>query len=101
MTDSSEKDKLILVSSYIITPLLPAILLVTNEQSTTPDYRRHVVQSFVLGVLAMGVKFLPIFNWVAALIIWGYSVVLGVRYAMGKKDEIPFLTNFGRQQGWF
>lgn len=96
-------DKLWAALAYVFTPLIPIILLLMEDKKNRPFIRAHNAQA-----LAWGVAFYIIVGVTSAfligLCIWplGFLVQLYWAYQayQGKMVEIPFLTNFVKQQGW-
>lgn len=104
MTEPRKKDRLVGLFSYIFIPIIPALILVLTEEWHDDEYKQNIVQAFVLGLLLMAVKFA---FWrlgyvgVLGLVVWIYSIVLGVMYFIGKPVSIPGITKLGKDQGWF
>ena len=102
--DVTSDDKLWAAIGYPI-PLLPIIVLLTEDGKNRPFLRYHAIQSLVFNVVI----------WVAITIISIVTLGIGAICApllwlavfwpaydsfQGNYTEIPALTNFMKGQGW-
>lgn len=94
-------DKLWAALGYIITPIIPIILLLLDDKKDRPYIKFHAVQSLVAGV-AMWIV-IPIIavptlgcGGLLGLIVfyWAYKAYQGEMFS------IPVLTDFIKNQGW-
>lgn len=92
----TDDDKLWALLSYILTPIVPIILLLMEDKKNRPFIKAHTAQALVWGVLevvlAVGVCITPLMFIVA--IYWG------IKAYQGEYVEIPVITNFVKNQGW-
>lgn len=98
-------DKLWALLAYILTPIVPIILLLMEDKKNRPFIRAHNAQALIWGIINIvvgsilsGVLFfcfgLP---W---LLIWGVGVYFGIKAYQGETVTIPVITDFVRNQGW-
>jgi uncharacterized membrane protein len=117
--DANDQDRLMALLAYLIGWIVSLIILVSNDMKMRPFQRFHavnalafdiawyviwvilciactVVSAVTLGVggLASCLLVIPLIAWIA-LKIW-----YGVLAYQGNYFEIPYLTNFCRQQHW-
>lgn len=99
----TDDDKLWGLLSYLLSPLVPLIMLLMEDKKNRPFIKYHAVQALILGVVA------SILTAALAAIIVGcvigfayaaYAIYLAVKAYQGEMVEIPFLTNFCKTQGW-
>lgn len=92
----SSDAKLWSLLSYLFCPLIGIIVLVTEDKKNDPFMRFHAVQSIALGVAIMILSAVCI-----GVIVWIYAIILAFKAHKGEVFEIPFLTNFCMEKGWF
>jgi uncharacterized membrane protein len=122
LEEADQNDRLFGLLAYIIGLLVPAFILLNEQNKARPFQRYHAVQSLVVtGVVAvlsvlLCVVFtilglIPVVNVIAAIgsaclmpligIAWlGLVIWYGVLAYQGKYFEVPQVTAFARQQGW-
>ena len=97
-------DKLWALLAYLLSPIVPIILLIWEEKKNRPFIRSHNVQALILGAL----------NWVVAtvltpaffigcctgILLLGYQIYCGIQAYNGKAVTIPVVTDFVKNQGW-
>lgn len=92
----TDDDKLWALLSYLLSPIVPIILMLMEDKKDRPFIKAHSVQALVWGileiVLAVGVCITPLM-FIAA-IYWG------IKAYQGEYVEIPVITNFIKNQGW-
>lgn len=98
--DVSDEEKLWGLLSYIaFPPLIPILVLFSEEKKNQPFLKYHAIQSLGwLGVM-----------WATSFIIIGIclsplyfliSIYFGYKAYLGEWFEIPIITDFLRGQGW-
>jgi len=102
--ESSSDDRLWALLAYIISPLVPIIILLMADKRERPFIKAHNVQALILGVaiyvlssLLTAVFGLGCLIWLIGII---YEIILGLKANKGELVEIPVITNFVRGQGW-
>lgn len=101
----TEDDKLWALLAYIFTPLVPIIILLMEDKKDRPFIKAHNGQALVWGIVNLvGGTILSsvLFFCLGApsLIIWAIGVYWGVQAYQGNQVEIPFITDFVKNQGW-
>lgn len=89
-------DKLWALLGYIL-PIIALIVLLMEDKKNRPFLKWHAVTSLLLAVITFILSFTACL-WVLP---YGYGIFLGVQaYQSGQWSEVPFLTDFAKQQGW-
>ncbi len=102
-TEVTSDDKLWTLLAYILSPLLPIIILFMEDKKNRPYIRAHNAQALVMGIIEIILSILlgwTIIGGCIPAIIWIVMVVWGVQSYQGKYVTIPVVTNFVKNQGW-
>jgi uncharacterized membrane protein len=102
-SEITSDDKLWVLLTYVLTPIVPVIVLLMEEKKKRPFIRAHNAQALVLGIINLLVGVLLGWTVILAclpLIIWIYCIYLGIQGYGGKYNDIPVITNFVKGQGW-
>jgi uncharacterized membrane protein len=98
-------DKLWALLAYVLTPLVPIILMLWEEKKDRPFIREHNAQALVWGLV--NAVFGSILSAVLffcfglpTLIIWLVGCYWGWQAYQGQSVTIPVITDFVKQQGW-
>ncbi|MBL8055161.1 MAG: DUF4870 domain-containing protein [Anaerolineales bacterium] len=103
--DVTSDDKLWALLAYVLSPIVPVILLIWEEKKNRPFIRSHNVQALVLGLAAavissvVGGVTLGI-GCCIGILPWIYQIYCGVQAYGGKSVTIPVITDFVKNQGW-
>jgi uncharacterized membrane protein len=116
VTELTSNDRLWAALSYLLTPIVPIIVLVMDEVKNRPFPRYHAIQS--LGLFAAIIAYtivafivLTVCSVVtlglAACVLWILFllpvipvIIYTIQAYQGQYIVIPWLTNFMIQQGW-
>jgi uncharacterized membrane protein len=96
-------DKLWVLLAYILSPLVPIIILLVEGKKNRPFIRAHNAQALVMGVVEILLSILLSWTVVLAclpLVIWFVMIYWGIQGFQGKYVNIPVVTNFVKNQGW-
>ena len=92
----SDDDKLWAALGFIFNPLIPIITLLMEDKKNQPYLRYNAVLAIawtvvniLLSIILVGACIYPIGN-----------IVMAIMAFQGKTIEIPWLSNFIKQQGW-
>ncbi len=103
-TEVTSDDKLWSLLAYIITPIVPIIILLMEDKKNRPFIKAHNVQALVLGVVLWIINgvLTPVFGLgcITSIITLVIVIYYGIQAYNGKYVEIPVITNFVKQQGW-
>ncbi len=102
-SEISSDDRLWALLSYILSPIVPIIILLMEDKKNRPFLKAHYVQALVWGVLGVVVNGLlsliivGCFTSVAYLVI---TIIWAIKANKGEYVTIPVITNFVKNQGW-
>ncbi len=103
VSDASSDDKLWVLLAYILTPIVPIIILFLEDKKNRPFIRAHNIQALIWGLIYVIVASVTA-PFVVGLCIYplGFllSIYWGIQGYQGKYVNIPVLTNFCKGQGW-
>ncbi|MDZ4158360.1 MAG: DUF4870 domain-containing protein, partial [Anaerolineaceae bacterium] len=80
--ETTSDDKLWALLAYLLSPLVPVILLLMEDKKNRPFIRAHTVQALIWGVLAYGISALlsPILG--LGCVIWIVYLILTILWAL-------------------
>ena len=101
--DITSDDKLWALLAYVLTPIVPIIIMLMEDKKNRPFLRAHNGQALVIGVIniILGI----VLSWTVVLacvpvLVWFVCIYWGIQAYNGKYVEIPVVTNFVKNQGW-
>jgi uncharacterized membrane protein len=110
----NDNDRLMAALSYVFTVILPLVILLT-EGKNREFQRYHAIQSLglaavaviyeiviniVVAAIASASCFLGCILWVLPLLAWVPFFYFAYQAYQGQYIEIPYLTQFMKQQNW-
>ena len=103
LMDVTSDDKLWALLAYVLTPIVPIIILLMEDKKNRPFLRAHNAQALVVGVINIILS--VVLGWTVVLacvpfIIWLVCIYWGIQAYGGKTVNIPVVTNFVKNQGW-
>jgi uncharacterized protein len=103
--DVTSDDKLWALLAYVLSPLVPIIIMLMEDKKNRPFIRAHNAQALAWGLfnLVGGTILSSVLFFcfgLPSLLIWGVGVYWGIQAYNGKYVEIPVITNFVKNQGW-
>jgi len=96
-------DKLWALLAYVLSPLVPIIILLMEDKKDRPFLKEHNIQALILGIINVILGTILSFTIVLACIpvlVWFYMIYLGYQAYQGQSVTIPLLTDFVKSQGW-
>jgi len=100
-TGITSDDKLWALLAYVLTPVLPIIILLMADKKGRPFIRAHNIQALIWGAINSVVAIVgSICLFVPSLILWAIGVYWGIKAYQGEYVNIPVITNFVKGQGW-
>ena len=103
MSDVTSDDKLWALLAYVLSPLVPIIILLMEDKKDRPFIKAHNMQALVLGVVNFILAVVlgwTVFLSCVPLLVWLYMVYLGIQAYKGNEVTIPIITDFVKNQGW-
>ena len=92
-------DKLWALLGYILSPIVPLILLLMEDKKNRPFIKYHSVQALAIGIVELILIILAVGLCLSPL-LFIYAVYCGIKAYQGEYVTIPVLTDFLRKQGW-
>jgi uncharacterized protein len=98
-------DKLWALLAYVLSPLLPVIILLMEDKKNRPFIRAHNAQALAWGLINLvagtALSGLLFFCFGApSIILWAVGVYWGYKAYQGEYVTIPVITDFCKKQGW-
>ncbi len=96
-------DKLWVLLAYLLTPIVPIIILLLEDKKDRPFIKAHNVQALVWGLVygilssVLSVILIGCFVGIAGLVL---SIIWGIKGYNGEYVTIPVITDFVKKQGW-
>ena len=88
-------DKLWALLAYVLSPLVPIIILLMADKKDRPFLKAHNAQALILGIIMVITS-----AFCVGILVWFYQIYLGIQAYNGKTVEVPVITNFCKSQGW-
>jgi uncharacterized protein len=102
--DVTSDDRLWALLSYLLTPLIPIIILLMEDKKNRPFIKAHYMQALVLGVVMVIagtiLALIPIVGCIVPVIWLIIVIIYAIKANKGEYVEIPVITNFVKNQGW-
>jgi uncharacterized protein len=103
-TDVTSDDKLWTLLAYILSPLVPIIVLLMEDKKSRPFIKAHNAQALVLGVVGWIINdvLTPVFGLgcITSIIYLVLVIYYGVKAYQGNYVTIPVITDWCKSQGW-
>lgn len=104
-TEVTADDRLFALLAYVLTPVMPIVILLLEDKKNRPFLKAHNAQALAWGVVSIvggGVLsiVLPFLCGIPGLLFWLVSIYWGWQAYQGKMVEIPVISEFVRNQGW-
>ncbi len=96
-------DRLWALLAYVLSPIVPIIILLMEDKKDRPFLRKHNMQALVLGVINLILSVVLSATLILAcipLLIWIYMIYLGIQAYQGKDFDVPLITKLIQSQGW-
>ena len=104
MMEATSDDKLWALLAYVLSPIVPIIILLMEDKKNRPFIRAHNVQALVLGVVLWAINSILVpllgLGCLTSIVTLVIVIYFGIQAYNGKLVEIPVITNFVKQQGW-
>ncbi len=99
----SADDRLWVLLSFLLTPLLPLITLFLDDKKNNPFIKYHNVPALILGLAEAVVggilSFIPVIGCLTPF-LWIINLLLALKANKGVNVDIPIITDFSKRQGW-
>ncbi len=96
-------DKLWVLLAYVLSPIVPIIIIFMEDKKNRPYIKAHNAQALVLGIILVLLGIL--IGWTVILgcvpfAFWLLMIYYGIQGYQGKYVTIPVVTDFCQRQGW-
>ena len=99
-TDITSYDKLWALLAYILSPIVPIIIILMEDKKNRPFLKAHNAQALVLGIVGSIVSAALGWLCIPALLYVIAAIYYGVKAYKGEYVTIPVITNWVKSQGW-
>lgn len=98
----TDDDKLWALLAYVLTPIMPIVIMLLEDKKNRPFLKAHNGQALVWGLINVVVSatISPLLCGIPSLLVWLVAIYWGWQAYQGKMVEIPVISNFVRNQGW-
>ncbi len=93
--DVTSDDKLWVTLAYILSPIVPIILMLMEDKKNRPFIKAHNVQALILGIVTVITS-----SFCVGVLVWFYAIYCGYKAYQGEDVNIPVITNLVKNQGW-
>lgn len=96
-------DKLWALLDYILTPIVPIIILLMEDKKNRPFLRAHTAQALAWGIILYVISAVTSFIFIGLCIgLLGFilNIYWGIKAYQGEYINIPVITDFVKKQGW-
>jgi uncharacterized membrane protein len=91
--DVSDDDKLWALLAYVLTPLIPIIIMLMADKKERPFLKAHNMQALIWGIILVVVGMVSSFLCgIPALLLWLVGCYWGYQAYQGKLVEIPVIS---------
>jgi uncharacterized protein len=95
--DITSDDKLWALLAYLLTPIVPIIIMLMEDKKSRPFIKAHNAQALVAGVVYI---ILASVSVGCLSILWFVFLYWGIKAYQGNYVEIPVISNWCKNQGW-
>jgi uncharacterized membrane protein len=103
-TSDVSNERLMSLLAYLLAPIVGIIILVSDTMKNNPVLRKHAVQSIAYAVVAIVISIILTITVILSCLFWVPYIpliVFGIQAYQGKDVNIPVITDFCKNQGWF
>jgi uncharacterized membrane protein len=101
--DVTSDDKLWTLLAYILSPLIPIVLMLMEDKKNRPFIKYHNVQALILGIIEVVLYIVigwTLFGLCVPVLLWFYMIYLGIKAYQGEYVVVPVITDWAKKQGW-
>jgi uncharacterized membrane protein len=99
----TEDDKLWALLSWLLSPVVPVIVLLLEDKKDRPFIKYNAIQALILvviGWVVSGILSVVVIGCFTGLLLFIYQIYLAIQAYGGNWVSIPILTDFAKNQGW-
>ena len=102
VAEPTNYDRLLVFLIYFCTPILPALIMLIEDERERVFIKAHNAQAFIWGLFYVVVSFsISVFTCgLPSFLVWLLSAYWGVQAYQGRPVHIPIITGFVQNRGW-
>lgn len=93
MSEITSDDKLWAALAYVLSPIVPIIILLMPDKKDRPFIKAHNTQALVLGIITVITS-----TFCVGILVWFYQLYCGYQAYQGQYIEIPLISNLVKSQ---
>lgn len=98
--DATSDDRLWAALAYVF-PVFPILILLMEDKKNRPFIRAHNAQALALGVIIwILMSIIGAITCGIGFLLWLVMLYFGYKAYQGQYINIPFITDFVKNQGW-
>jgi uncharacterized protein len=102
-SDVTSDDRLWALLAYILSPIVPIIILLMEDKKNRPYIRAHNMQALIVGVV--NILIATFTGWLLVplcinLLLTIAQIYWGIKAYQGEMVNIPIVTDLVKRQGW-
>ena len=102
-SDVTSDDRLWALLAYILSPIVPIIILLMEDKKNRPFIRAHNVQALIVGLV--NILIATFTGWLLVplcinLLLTIAQIYWGIKAYQGEMVNIPVVTDLVKNQGW-
>lgn len=105
--EAPSDDKLWALLAYVLSPVVPIIIMLMEDKKNRPFLKQHNMQALVAGVaiivITVVLGLIPVVGCISPIVAlagWVAMIYWGFQAYNGKAVTIPVVTNFVQSRGW-
>jgi uncharacterized protein len=99
--DVTDSDKLWAFLAYVLTPIVPIIIMLMEDKKQRPFLRAHNGQALAWGVINLVIGAVtPFLCGLPSLLLWLIGCYWGWQAYQGQMVTIPVVSDFIKGRGW-
>ncbi len=99
----TDDDKLWGLLNWLLTPIVPIIVLLMEDKKNRPFIKFHAVNALafiIVGWVLSGLLSVVAIGCFIPLILFAYQIYMAIQAYNGQWTEVPGITSFLKGQGW-
>ncbi|HQV29242.1 MAG TPA: hypothetical protein PLG23_09995 [Thermoflexales bacterium] len=101
---ADSNQKLYRLLTYLLSPIMPIIVLVSDSMKKDPVLKKDAVQSLAYAVVAFVISIILTVTVILAClapVLFIPTIIWAIQSYQGKDINIPVITDFCKKQNWF
>lgn len=101
---ANSNQKLYRLLAYLLSPIMPIIILVSDSMKNDPVLKKDAVQSLAYAVVSFVIATILTVTVILACLAFVVvipPIIWAIQAYQGKDINIPVITDFCKKQNWF